>query len=76
MRRTVQDAAKIAQISDRTIYDWIRRGRITVVYTLPKQKGAMVDILEIQQLIELRKRGRLKKVSRKLLTGPDSCDSL
>lgn len=60
----VKEAARLAGVPIRTMYEWIREGRLTVTRPGEKQRGALVNALEAQELAGLRKSGKLPRLDR------------
>lgn len=57
----VKEAAKIAQVSERTIYEWITQERMTSSIEPGRKRGVLVDLEEVLALAEFRKDGRLPR---------------
>jgi excisionase family DNA binding protein len=57
----VKEAAKIAQVSQRTIYVWITEERMTSTIAPGRTRGVLVDVEEVLALAEFRKDGRLPR---------------
>lgn len=57
----VKEAAKLAMVSERTIYEWIAEERMTSTIEPGRKRGALVDVEEVLQLAEFRKDGRLPR---------------
>lgn len=58
----VKDAAHLAGVGLRTVYDWIREGRITATIPAGKKRGTLVNVKEVDQLVELQQAGRLPRL--------------
>ena len=57
-------AARLAGVPLRTMYQWIREERLTVTRPAGKQRGALVNALEAQELAGLRKAGKLPRLDK------------
>lgn len=62
MLLSVKDAAKLAKVPLRTIYEWVQEERLTVTLPPGRKRGAMVNYLEVEQLLKLRRAGRMPRV--------------
>lgn len=61
---SVKEAARLAGVPIRTMYEWIREQRLTVIRPGGKQRGALVNALEAQELAGLRKSGKLPRLDK------------
>lgn len=69
---TVKEAARIFQLKERTLYDWINAGRLTVKLPPGKTRPVRVSVTEVEQLVVVqvsREGGRLPKIPRLDKTG-------
>lgn len=60
----VATAAKLAGVSERTVYDWINHARMTSTRNPGRKRGTLVDAVEAQELAGLRHAGRLPRVDK------------